>query len=608
MNRFLSVLRLLAILVIAFFTLQGFLYQFDILELSLSHRDYVLVVCLAVTMPLLTVLVRELGHAMAAWWAGLKVMQVAVFGIAWRRADLTGCWAFRRAPLRYSWNNVVALAADGEALWRRQLIFKLGGVVAQLLVVVLCLAIGQAIFSPADGKIKIRADFPKVAFLFPNTPQLAVLNLFAIGNLGLVLVSLVPRQLNGSLSDGSQLLALLFQPRIEQALALAHLRGWLVFGVRPREWAPDLVRKLWDGGPFASEAPAATYLYYYHEDRGEAAVAEGHLLRAIESLGETTPVPSALAVEAAYAAGLHRRDRAKARKWMCLVKSAEVEVHTWERAEAAALYAEGQLSQAIARAEQGLFFSLRSNDVGGAKAERDWLQAIIDASRRALAANPTLEAPITAEALQRTGDRIWHTYHPEWYLRPILEPVAPWSFLKQIRIDAAGPKVRFLWGWGGGLVLLGLVLGSWSTVCLGALPLLLWFYCYATTMWSMRTGWIGRGVIRSLRPNPLSSTLSFATAQMPDGATIDVGMDKVLVADFLHRDGACEVLFRADSTFGKVGGVVLAARAIDQSPDGGTNGESPGAVEAAALHFCFKVLPVQERGQGESSFEIRAEL
>src|SRR5262249_43128662 len=147
---------------------------------SLTDTEYVLVVCLAVTIPLLTALVRALGHAMAAWWAGLMVIQVSVFGIAWRRRDLAGSWALRRSPLRNSWNNVVALAADGEALRRRHLIFKLGGVVMQLLVVVLCLAIGQAIFSPSDGQIKIRAALPnKVAFLFPNTPQLAVLNLFA---------------------------------------------------------------------------------------------------------------------------------------------------------------------------------------------------------------------------------------------------------------------------------------------------------------------------------------------------------------------------------------------------------------------------------------------
>lgn len=129
------------------------------------------------------------------------------------------------------------------------------------------------------------------------------------------------------------------------------------------------------------------------EDRGEPAAAERHRLRAVALCGESQPVPSAAAVEAAFVAGLHHRDGAKAREWLTQVKAGEVEAQMRERAEAAVLLAEGQFSQAIAMAEQGLASSLTSVDPGGAKAERCWLQSILDASRQALDAPPIAHRP-----------------------------------------------------------------------------------------------------------------------------------------------------------------------------------------------------------------------
>ena len=85
---------------------------------------------------------------------------------------------------------------------------------------------------------------------------------------------------------------------------------------------------------------------------------------------------------------MHHHDTTIARAWFSQVRPGEVEEHTRERAEAATLLAEWQFAQAIAVAEQGLASSRKSMDQGGAKAERDWLLAIIDASRRALDATP----------------------------------------------------------------------------------------------------------------------------------------------------------------------------------------------------------------------------
>lgn len=390
MNKVLAfLLRLLAVPWIGIVTGLTIYYQLFICWQSLSKPQFILVCCLVLPLLLLTTPVHELGHVIAARWAKYSMMVISVFGIALHRADLSSPWRIGRTPPPHPPHSVVSMARDGTALRRRHLIVILGGVMMNSLIAILCLGVGQSIFSPLNGMVRFRSDLPgNIAFLVPNTLLIASLNLFVIANLCNALTSLVLTQPGTPPSDGSQILALLREPHIVRSLALSTLQYWLLFGVRPRDWNQDLVAKLQDPGTAATELPATLYLYYYNEDRGETAVAERHLLRAIELFGESRPVSSVLAVEAAYVAGLHHRDGAKAREWLSQVKPEEVEPHARERAEAAALLAEKQFSQAIAMAEQGLESSRKSVDPGGAKAERDWLQAIIDASRQALEARP----------------------------------------------------------------------------------------------------------------------------------------------------------------------------------------------------------------------------
>jgi hypothetical protein len=360
-------------------------YQLDVCSHSLPGPQVTVVWCLVLPLLLLTTFVHEFGHVIAAWWNGDQIMVVSLFWIALYREEFSGPWRLGRTPRPYAPHGVVSVSRDGAALCRRHLIFILGGAMMNVLTAICCLAVAQAFFSIPDNLVRSRfAFYVPIAFLNPNTLMITLLNLFVIANICCTLVSLVLAKPGAPPSDGTQLRHLLREPHAERDIALSNLHNSLRFGVRPRDWEPSLVAKIQEPGSANTEPQAALFLYYHHEDRGEMPAAERQLLRAVALCGESRPAPSVLAVEAAFVAGLHHRDGAKGREWLTHVKAGAVAAHTRDRAEAAVLLAEGQFSQAIAVAEQGLASSRTSVDLGGAKAERCWLQSILDASRQAL--------------------------------------------------------------------------------------------------------------------------------------------------------------------------------------------------------------------------------
>jgi hypothetical protein len=364
-------------------------YQLVVCWFNLTTPQFIVVCCLVPPALLVTTPVGLVGEVVAAWGARLTVTRQSLFGIVLYRADQASPWRLGRMRGPLSFQSTTVTARDGAALRRRHLIFVLGSTAMQSLIAVLCLVGGQSIYSPLGGMAPFRpAALTPFAFLFPNTPLIASLNLLAISHIAFGLSSLVLTRPGTPPSPGRQLLNLLREPHIDRDIAIVYLQEWLLFGARPRDWQPDLAARLNSGGTAGTELTASLYLFYYHEDRGETEAAQRHLLRAVELSAGLPRVPPAVAVEAAYVAGLHHRDGAKAREWLSQVKPEEAEAHTRARAEAAALLAERQYSRAIAMAEQGLEASWKSADPGGAKAERDWLQNLIAASWREMGSKP----------------------------------------------------------------------------------------------------------------------------------------------------------------------------------------------------------------------------
>jgi len=142
------------------------------------------------------------------------------------------------------------------------------------------------------------------------------------------------------------------------------LLRWTMHGVRPRDWDAGLAALL--EPPEGSREEYLLLLAYYHTyDRGDIERARRLLDRAIALLSEGSVFnPTLIRAEAAYPFSL--------------------EEHTRRRAEAAVRFAEGRYAEAVAAAEAGIDAVPRSRDPGGAKAERDWLEAVRTASQRAL--------------------------------------------------------------------------------------------------------------------------------------------------------------------------------------------------------------------------------
>ena len=116
--------------------------------------------------------------------------------------------------------------------------------------------------------------------------------------------------------------------------------------------------------------------YYYHLDKGDAEAAGRNLDRAL-SLKHLYPAPwrAEVLLEAAYFTAIYRRDASTARDFLteAKIEGSFVSVAKRLRAEAATLFAEGQMPAAKARAEAGLH-SVKAD----VPHEREWLQSIAD--------------------------------------------------------------------------------------------------------------------------------------------------------------------------------------------------------------------------------------
>ena len=178
------------------------------------------------------VVLHEAGHAVAGIARGMRPIAMGVGPLRWDKG-LDG-WRFRYGGWIGGISGFAALLPQGERGQSRsdQILFTLGGPVANLLTVAACLA-----------------GLPLAA----GSPWLVSLLLgMGLGALMFGLVNLVPFQAQGWRSDGRVIVDLVrrrpdanLQQQMQQLLALS------MSGVRPRDWPPALVAG--DGG--ASRQP-----------------------------------------------------------------------------------------------------------------------------------------------------------------------------------------------------------------------------------------------------------------------------------------------------------------------------------------------------------------
>ncbi|MCI0571565.1 MAG: M50 family metallopeptidase [Myxococcaceae bacterium] len=207
----------------------------------------------------------------------------------------------------------------------------------------------------------------------------ALLGLTALVSLGLALVTLLPLSAGGLTSDGARLLVLLRGgPEAERWCAMSALTSTSMAGVRPRDWSASLVALATaypDGEP--DDVSSMLLAYTWALDRGAPARAELHLVRALE-LVDRLPEASrpAVALEGAFLAAHHQGDASVARAWLDRGDGGVVAPHVRRRATAAVLLAEGRPVEALHEAEEGLRLVVHAADAGGARMDREWLEAL----------------------------------------------------------------------------------------------------------------------------------------------------------------------------------------------------------------------------------------
>ncbi|MGZ8379810.1 MAG: site-2 protease family protein [Gemmatirosa sp.] len=178
-----------------------------------------------------------------------------------------------------------------------------------------------------------------------------VLVALSILSAGIACVTLIPLRSGGFSSDGARLLRLAQRgPEARREAATLPLIAMMGAGTPPREWPADMVRAAWEPADGSMEECFGQLLAYLHLlDLGRVEEA-GAAIDRVMALRAAFPAPFApsLDVEAAYFAGAHRDDAARARALLAQLPARSPAVQAWDRAraEAAALRAEGDAAGA----------------------------------------------------------------------------------------------------------------------------------------------------------------------------------------------------------------------------------------------------------------------
>jgi Zn-dependent protease len=336
-------------------------------QFNITVPDWPLLITGSLIAFIATLCLHELGHLVGGWLVGFRFMLFIVGPLKIvREGEVIRARLNRDISL--AGGLASAMPSDDYDLGRRMAVLIAGGPLTSLLLAVLSLGLAVWLNDPA-----------------PSGSAWSVGAFFAVvlgmTNLAIGVVTLIPGKTSGFDTDGAQLLDYLRGgQRGERRLLIAALAAASTRGTRPRALNAAQVERLLALRTNSKDEVMANYLGYYHRlDRGEVKPASELLDLALEHItGLPEAARPALLTEAAYFTAAHRRDAGAARKWLAQAQGGMVETHTRLRAEAAVLLAEGKSVEAAETARAGLETVSRSVDQGGAIAERDWLEALLN--------------------------------------------------------------------------------------------------------------------------------------------------------------------------------------------------------------------------------------
>ncbi len=205
--------------------------------------------------------------------------------------------------------------------------------------------------------------------------------LFGVTAGAIFLVTLVPAKTSGFMTDGAQILSLLRGGiEAEQRALILILQAESLNGVRPRDYSPEILQRMLSMrcNPIM-DASVDLLAYYHYLDREDVAQA-GQLLDQVLARENDLPegLKQAVYLEAAFFQAACRKQAQPARQFFQRGGGALTEKHALLRSEAAVLFAEGRFAEARAKASQAQPLFESAFDVGGARAEKDWLDRYLD--------------------------------------------------------------------------------------------------------------------------------------------------------------------------------------------------------------------------------------
>jgi hypothetical protein len=327
--------------------------------------------------PPAAVLCHELGHVAGTLAVGFRVRQFNVLGV---HLDLDARrlrWARERLKNDVM-GYVLATAPLPGRLRGRMATFLAAGP----LVTLLCAALAAFLAWHWQAPLGWRAP-PGLrgawwqAFVLPGSAWVGVCNQIAGFSLYLLAEGLLPCAGKGGRNDSLMILdCVRDRPGTFRLMAFLAVLESMRQGVRPRDWEPAWTALL-DGPADGStmQGLADVVGYYHAEDCGRHDEAGRLLDRARGALAQMEGnFRRGLCLETAYYVAFHRGNADEGRQWLSRISREGVEDHTWLRAEAALLGAEGKYTEALALIAAALEAVPRSKDRGGSIAERDWLE------------------------------------------------------------------------------------------------------------------------------------------------------------------------------------------------------------------------------------------
>jgi hypothetical protein len=307
------------------------------------------------------VVLHELGHVIGGLMAGSRFICLAA-GPLRVIATARGMRIGLNRNLDLTGGMAATLPMDGRNLRLRLMAAVGGGPLSSLLL------------GLAGGGLAIR--------LLPEAPNLGALAAMAgLAGLAIFLATISPQQSGGAQSDGAQLLALLRGGRQMELHKLSlEIQAASLKGARPRDWDVASLQQAFAQCVVRDDdwAQAGLLAYYHALDGGDAAEAGLFLEQVLGCYeGYSPSMRHDLALEAAYYQARHCQDPIRGRDWLGRGREGLFGPHTRLRAEAAVLVGEGQPERAAQRARDGLEAAVSFYDRGLAKAEADWMRAMV---------------------------------------------------------------------------------------------------------------------------------------------------------------------------------------------------------------------------------------